>query len=94
MAPGGGERSGAGGHLSTVLLGTDEMFDFISFPMGFERCDMHQMSPGTAQLVTKDAEGLKVLWLRVVLETPQKAAELQGVMERELEKRLKARAKK
>ena len=55
---------------------------------------MHQMSPGTAQLVTKDAEGLKVLWLGVVLETPQKAAELQGVMERELEKRLKARAKK
>lgn len=81
--------------ISAVFFwGTDEMFDFISFPMGFERCDMHQMSPGTAQLVTKDAEGLKVLWLGVVLETPQKAAELQGVMERELEKRLKARAKK
>ena len=46
------------------------------------------------QLVTKDDEGLKVLWLRLVLETPERAGEFQGLMEKELEKRLKARAKK
>jgi hypothetical protein len=81
--------------ISAVFFwGTDEMFDFVSFPMGFQGYDLHEMSPGTAQLVTKDAAGLKVLWLKVVLETPERADELQGLMEKELEKRLKARAKK
>jgi hypothetical protein len=80
--------------ISAVFFwGTDEMFDFVSFPMGFQGYDLHEMSPGTAQLVTKDAAGLKVLWLKVVLETPERADELQGLMEKELEKRLKARAK-
>jgi hypothetical protein len=80
--------------ISAVFFwGTDEMFDFVSFPMGFQGYDLHEMSPGTAQLVTKVAEGLKVLWLSLVLETPESAEELQGLMEKELEKRLKARAK-
>ena len=82
-------------NISAVFFwGSDEMSDFVSFRMGFQGYDLHQMSPGTAQLVTKDAEGLKVLWLRLVLETPESAEELQGSMEKELEKRLKARAKK
>lgn len=81
--------------ISAVFFwGTDEMFDFVSFPMGFQGYGLHEMSPGTAQLVTRDAERLKVLWLKVVLETPERAEEFQGLMEKELEKRLKARAKK
>ena len=81
--------------ISAVFFwGTDEMFDFVSFPIGIQGYGLHEMSPGTAQLVTKDDEGLKVLWLRLVLETPERAGEFQGLMEKELEKRLKARAKK
>lgn len=81
--------------ISAVFFwGTDEMSDFVSLEMGFQGYGLHTMSPGTAQFVTKDAEGLKVLWLRLVLETPERADELQGLMEKELEKRLKARAKK
>jgi len=81
--------------ISAVFFcGTDDMFDFVSFPMGIQGYDLHEMSSGTAQFVIKDAEGLKVLWLRLVLETPERAEKLQGLMERELEKRLKARARK
>ena len=81
--------------ISAVFFwGSDETFDFFSAPMGIQGYDLHEMSPGTAQLVIKDAEGLKVLWLKFVLETPERAEEFQGVMEKELEKRLKARAKK
>ena len=74
--------------------GNDELSDFFSFSAGFQGYDLHEVSPGTAQLVTKDAEGLKVLWLKLVFETRESAEELQGLMEKELEKRLKARAKK
>ena len=81
--------------ISAVFFwGGDEMPGLLSFQAGFQGYDMHEMSIGTAQLVTKDAEGLKVWWLRLVTETPERADELQGLMERELEKRLKARAKK
>lgn len=81
--------------ISAVFFwGTDEMFDFVSFPIGLQGYDLHEVSAGTAQLVTKDAEGVKVLWLRVVLETAERAEELQGLMEKELEKRLKARTRK
>jgi len=81
--------------MSAVFFwGMDEMFDFVSFPMGLQGYGLHEMSPGTAQLVTKDAAGLKILWLKLVFETPEKAEELQGLMEKELEKRLKARARK
>jgi len=34
------------------------------------------------------------LWLKNVLEIPEKAEEFQGIMEKEVEKRLKARAKR
>lgn len=81
--------------ISAVFFwGSDEAFDLVSFPMGIQGYDLHSMSPGTAQLVTKDDEGLKVLWLKFVLETPDSAEEFQGLMEKELEKRLKTRAKK
>jgi hypothetical protein len=81
--------------ISAVFFwGTDEMSDFVPELMGFQGFDLHIMSPGTVQLVTKNAEGLKVLWLKLVLETPERADELQGLMGSELEKRLKARAKK
>ena len=81
--------------ISAVFFwGADEMPDLFSFSMGLQGYGLHEMSPGTAQLVTKDAEGLKVLWLRLVLETPESAEEFQGAMEKELEKRLKSRAKK
>ena len=62
--------------------------------MGIQGYGLHEMSPGTAQLVTIDAEGLKVLWLKVVLDTPESAEESSGINEKELERRLKARAKK
>ena len=55
-------RDRAQADISAVFFwGTDEMFDFVSFPMGFQGYDLHEMSPGTAQLVTKDGGGLKVL---------------------------------
>lgn len=81
--------------ISAVFFwGGDEMPGFVSFPMGIQGYDMHEMTFGTSQLVTKEAEELKVWWLKLVLETPESADEFQGLMERELEKRLKARAKK
>lgn len=48
----------------------------------------------TLHLVTKDAEGIKVLWLKTTFESRKKVEGLQGQIERELEKRLKARGKK
>ena len=80
--------------LAVFFWGGDEMSHVLSFQMGYQGYGVHEMSPGTAQLVTKDAEGLKLLWLRLVVDTPESADELQGLMERELEKRLKKRAKK
>ena len=54
-------RDRAQADISAVFFwGTDEMFDFVSFPMVLGS-DLHEMSPGTAQLVTKDGGGLKVL---------------------------------
>ena len=81
--------------VSAVFFwGGDEMPGFVSFPMGIQGYDMHEMTFGTSQLVTKEAEELKVWWVKLVLETPESADEFQGLMEKELEKRLKARAKK
>ena len=81
--------------VSAVFFwGDDEMSSIVSFRMGVQGYDMHEMTIGTAQLVTREAEELKVWWVQRVMETPERADEFQGLMEKELEKRLKARAKK
>jgi hypothetical protein len=56
--------------------------------------DIHEFYPATLHLVTKDSEGVKVLWLKKAYESRKKIEDAQGQIERELEKRLKARGKK
>jgi hypothetical protein len=44
--------------------------------------------------VTKDSDGVKVLWQSRTFESPKRIEGTQGLIEREIEKRLKARGKK
>jgi hypothetical protein len=62
----------------------------IYTPNGYEY-DIYQ---ATVQLVTKDDAGLKVFWLKQSMESRKKIEGAQGQIERELEKRMKARGKK
>jgi hypothetical protein len=62
----------------------------IYTPNGYEY-DIYQ---ATVQLVTKDDAGLKVFWLKQSIESRKKIEGAQGQIERELEKRMKARGKK
>jgi hypothetical protein len=48
----------------------------------------------TLHLVTKDAGGIKVLWMKTSFENRKEMEDVQGQIERELEKRLKSRGKK
>lgn len=48
----------------------------------------------TVQLVTKSANEVNVLWSRLAFESPKKLEGVPGQIERELEKRMKARGKK
>jgi hypothetical protein len=56
--------------------------------------DLHELFLATVHLVTKDSEGVKVLWQSRTFESPKRIEGMQGLIERELEKRLKARGKK
>jgi len=56
--------------------------------------DLHEFYLATLHLVTKDSDGVKVLWQRRAFESRKKIEGAQGQIERELEKRLKARGKK
>jgi hypothetical protein len=54
----------------------------------------HEWYQATWHLVTKDTEGVKVLWLKPTLETPKKNEAVRGWMEIEIEKRMRARGSK
>jgi len=56
--------------------------------------DLHELFLATVHLVTKDSEGVKVLWQSRTFESPKRIEGTQGLIEREIEKRLKARGKK
>ena len=56
--------------------------------------DLHELFLATLHLVTKDSEGVKVLWHSRTFESPKRIEGTQGLIEREIEKRLKARGKK
>ena len=56
--------------------------------------DLHEMFLATLHLVTKDGDGVKVLWQSRTFESPKRIEGTQGLIEREIEKRLKARGKK
>ena len=56
--------------------------------------DLHELFLATVHLVTKGSDGVKVLWQSRTFESPKKIEGTQGLIERELEKRLKARGKK
>jgi hypothetical protein len=82
--------------LSAVFFwGTDEgliLVPFIAVDRQGGEWDIYQ---ATVQLVTKDDEGLKVLWLKIVGESSKKIEGVQqGPIEKELEKRMKARGQK
>ena len=81
--------------LSAVFFwGTDEGAFFLPFIMvtGGSEWDVYQ---ATIHLVTKDDEGVKILWLGVVGESSRKMDWVkEGRLERELAVRMKARAKK
>lgn len=82
--------------LSAVFFwGTDEgafLMPFIMVDGVGTEMDIYQ---ATVQLVTKDNDGLKILWLRVAGESAKKVDwEKEGPIEKELAVRMKARAKK
>ena len=56
--------------------------------------DLHELFLATVHLVTKDSDGLKVLWQTRTFESPKRIEGTQGLIEHEIEKRLKARGKK
>lgn len=75
-----------GGDDSLGVLPLGLMYD----PRGAE-LELYQ---ATLHLVTKDDQSIKVWWLRASAESRRKLEGTQGQIERELEKRMKARAKK
>lgn len=56
--------------------------------------DLHELFLATVHLVTKDSDGVKVLWQSRTFESPKKIEGAQGLIELQIEKRLKARGKK
>jgi hypothetical protein len=54
----------------------------------------YEFYQATLHLVTRDDQQLKVLWLKSTMESRRKVEGAQGQIERELEKRMKARGKK
>jgi hypothetical protein len=77
-----------------VFWGSDETVILFSLALSDRTGDTHSFSPATAYLTTRDDEGLKVLWLKHLLLSKGKPEAPEGQIEKEIERRLKARAKK
>ncbi len=82
-------------HVAAVFFwGFDESLALLPIMMYDRSGDEHDIFQATVQLVSKTDDGLKVLWLKQTMESRRKIEGAQGQIERELEKRMKARGKK
>lgn len=79
---------------AAFFWGSEDSVAMLPIIAGTNGDDLHEFYPATLHLVTKDSEGVKVLWLKKAFESRKKIEDSQGQIERELEKRLKARGKK
>jgi hypothetical protein len=79
---------------AAFFWGSEDSVAMLPILAGAGGDDLHEFYPATLHLVTKDSEGVKVLWLKKAYESRKKIEDAQGLIERELEKRLKARGKK
>jgi hypothetical protein len=79
---------------AVFFWGHDESLAILPIMMYDPTGNEYDIFPATVQLVTKDDAGLKVLWLKQTMESRKKIEGAQGGIERELEKRMKARGKK
>lgn len=77
-----------------VYLGADESVMLIPFTMYDSRGTPLRIIDMTAHFVTKDDQQLKVLWLDHLFLPIQDLESAKGPIEKELEKRIKARSKK
>lgn len=77
-----------------VFWGSDETVVLFPLELYDRSGNPHKLFQATAYLTATDDEGLKVLWLKRLLMPKDKPAAPEGQIEKEIEKRLKARAKK
>ena len=81
--------------LAAVFFwGEEDSPILIPILFGHSGDDLHELFYATLHLVTKDSAGVKVLWQAKTFESPKRIEGTQGLIEHELEKRLKARGKK
>jgi len=86
----------AGADIALVVYwGQDETVVFAPILDYDQRGNvLNPFFPATAHVVAKEADGLKVLWQRFVFLSPKNLGNYNGLLEREIEKRMKARLKK
>jgi hypothetical protein len=78
-----------------VYWGRDEIVVSLPAMIYDQRSGMtRDFFPVTAHVVTKEPEGLKVLWEKFLFLSPEKSEGAARVFEKEIEKRMKARIKK
>ncbi len=77
-----------------VFWGSDETVVLFPLQLYDRSGNTHNLFQAIAYLTTHDDEGLKVLWLKRLMMSKDKPAAPEGQIEKEIEKRLKARAKK
>jgi hypothetical protein len=78
-----------------VYWGADETIMLLPAMIYDERSGRtRDVFAATAHLVTKEAEGLKVLWQKSLMLSSEKLEGSGGLIEKEIEKRMKARLKK
>jgi len=79
---------------AVFFWGSDESIALIPALMYDPSGNNYEFYQATLHLVTRDDQQLKVLWLKSTMESRRKVEGAQGQIERELEKRMKARGKK
>jgi hypothetical protein len=77
-----------------VFWGSDETVILFPLTLFDGGRPIHSFFPATAYLTTRDDQGLKVLWEQLLMLSKEKPEAPEGRIEKEIERRLKARAKK
>jgi hypothetical protein len=75
-----------------VYRGSDKLIVQLSIEVSDARGVAHMLSPVTVYVATRADQGLKVLWRQNLLMDTEKSGTSRGLIEKEFEKRLKARS--
>jgi len=85
----------ASSEVSIVCFwGSDESIAILQTTVYDSTGRSYDVSPATAYIVTTDKDGIKILWTRRLMMSHEKPDLPEGIFEKEIEKRMKARFKK